>query len=77
MAWMCGLWDPRRNEYHPGQNWGYAEGEGNVWPSQDTEEAKACVEGLGHMLARLTSRPAISGHEQLTGGIAPKLRTTN
>ena len=52
---MCGIWDPRRKAYHHGQEWGYEEGEGNMWPPQGVEDAKACVEGLENMLSSLTS----------------------
>ena len=65
MAWMCGICDPRRNAYHHGQEWGYEEGEGNMWQPQVVEDAKACVEGLENMLSSLTSWRATSNQEPL------------
>ena len=62
---MCGFWDPRRNAYHHGQEWGYEEGEGSMWQPQVVEDAKACVEGLENMLSSLTSWRATSNQEPL------------
>ena len=64
MAWMCGLWDPRRNEYDLGQDWVFA-ARGSKWPPQVAEDDKACVEGLENMLSRLTSQRAVTKHEPL------------
>ena len=62
---MCGFWDPRTNDYHHGQEWGYDAGKDSMWGPQVVEDAKACVEGLTNMLSSLTSWRAASNQEPL------------
>ena len=60
---MCGFWEPRRNAYHHGQDCGYDEGKGSVWPPQVVDDATASIDGLENMLSRLTSQRGVSNHE--------------
>ena len=61
---MCGFWDPCRNKYRHGQEWGLPAWS-NMWAPQVTEDAKACVEGLENMLEHWLSLCAVSSQDPL------------